>query len=61
VRSPIGGGNDRCHIIIHSVTSSYIGGGNDRCHIIIHSVTSSYTVLYDDGTIHMPLLRSDAP
>ena len=35
----------QCHIIIHSVTSSYIvSRHHTQCHIIIHSVTSSYIV-----------------
>ena len=35
----------QCHIIIHSVTSSYtVSRHHTQCHIIIHSVTSSYTV-----------------
>jgi hypothetical protein len=34
-----------CHIIIHSVTSSYtVSHHHTSCHIIIHRVTSSYIV-----------------
>jgi len=32
----------KCHIIIHSVTSSHkVSHQHTKCHIIIHSVTSS--------------------
>jgi hypothetical protein len=35
----------QCHIIIHSVTSSYtVSHHHTQCHIITHSVTSSYIV-----------------
>jgi hypothetical protein len=47
-------GHTHCHIIIHSVTSSYtVSHHHTQCHIIIHSVTSSYTVSHHHTQCHI--------